>query len=113
MTDKMIKEIKGLKSNKGLSGTLQTIYSDMKLDKAVEIIERYRGDDNWISITLNPDRFPIIPETKDSVDVIVTTYSALDGRNIEYTEYDELNGFNTINKVLAWRYDDIEPYKGE
>ena len=112
MLDKIIEELEGLKSNKGFGGTLQTIYSDMKLDKAIEIVERYIGD-NWTSVVLNPDKFPIIPETKDSVNVIVTTYGALDGRNIEYTEYDETDGFNTINKVLAWRYDDIEPYKGE
>ena len=81
------------------------------IDKAIEIIKKY-DNDGWISVKENRDKFPIVQDEKEKVDVIITTWNGISS-NIEYTEYDEIDGFNTINKVLAWRYDNIKPYKGE
>ena len=57
--------------------------------------------------------FPYIPKDKDSVNVIITTINALGEKEVEYTEYDDIDGFNTVNQVIAWKMDDIEPYEFE
>ena len=38
--DKVVKELEKLKSNLGFGGTLQTMYADNKIDKAIEIIKQ-------------------------------------------------------------------------
>lgn len=37
--DKVVDEMEKLKSNLGFGGTLQTIYADSKIDKAIEIVK--------------------------------------------------------------------------
>lgn len=38
--DKVVEELEKLKSNLGFGGTLQTIYADSKIDKAIEIVKQ-------------------------------------------------------------------------
>ena len=46
--EKLISRLEELKSNKGFGGTIQTMYADAKIDKAIEIVnqlaEEYNGD---------------------------------------------------------------------
>lgn len=54
---------------------------------------------------------PEIPDGKEFVDVAITTQNLAGERSLEFTEYDE-DGFNTINSVVAWKYENMEPYMG-
>lgn len=56
-------------------------------------------------------QYPEIPDGKEFVDVVLTTQNLAGERSIEFTEYDE-DGFNTVNSVVAWKYENMEPYMG-
>ena len=38
--EKVVAELEQLKSNKGFGGTLQTMYADGKIDKAIDIVKK-------------------------------------------------------------------------
>lgn len=57
---------------------------------------------------------PEIPDGENSVDVVITTEDLTGERHTEFTEFDDVDGFNTTNIIVAWMYerDFVKPYIG-